>query len=104
MLKLIATAAIAAVVSTTAAFANPAWTTQDLNFRYGPGSGYHIIASLPYCAQIHVYERYGSWYKASYHGVYGYVSARYVSGSDDHCYYQPKPKYKRHYKSYSYGY
>jgi uncharacterized protein YraI len=104
MLKHIALAAVAAVMTTGAALANPAWTTQDLNFREGPGSDYYVIAAIPVCAQIHVYEQYGSWYKVSYHGTYGWVSARYVSGNDNHCGYAPpvQKHYKR--KSYSYQY
>jgi uncharacterized protein YraI len=104
MFKRIALAAIAAVMTTGAALANPGWTTQDLNFREGPGSDYYVIAAIPACARIHVYEQYGSWYKVTYRGHYGWVSARYVAGNDSHCYYAPpvQKHYKR--KSYSYQY
>lgn len=70
----------------SAAVANPAWLKEDLNFRYGPGVRYGVIAALPGCTRIHVYEYVDGWYRATWNGITGFVSARYVAGSDDHCY------------------
>ena len=102
MFKRIALAAAIALATAGAAIANPGWTTQDLNFRTGPGSGYQVIASLNACTRVHVYESYGSWYRVTWNGYEGWVSARYVSGDDAHCYYAPAPR--KHKKTYKYRY
>jgi uncharacterized protein YraI len=105
MFKRFALAAAIALTTAGAALANPGWATQDLNFRTGPGTDYEVIAKLAGCTRMHVYESYGSWYKVQWNGYWGWVSARYVSGSDDHCYYAPAPrKYKKHKKTYTYQY
>lgn len=92
-----ALAAFAAVVmlSGTAAQANPGWVTEDLNFRYGPGTRYGVIAALPACTQIHVYEHHNGWYRATWRGVTGWVSARFVASNDRFCYAPPPPKKHR---------
>lgn len=95
--KTIASALLFAVMS-GAAMANPGWLKEDLNFRYGPGTRYGVIAALPGCTRVHVYEYVGGWYRATWNGITGYVSARYVSGNDNHCY-APPPRHtyqKRH--------
>lgn len=103
MFKRIVLAAAVALTTAGAALANPGWTTQDLNFRTGPGSQYEVIAALSGCSKVHVYESYGSWYKVKYQGYYGWVAARYVSGDSDHCYYSaPAPRKHKTYKSYRY--
>lgn len=95
--------AIASLLSLTllagAAAANPGWLKEDLNFRYGPGTRYGVIAALPECTRVHVYDYVGGWYRATWNGITGYVSARFVSDNDGHCY-APKP---RHYSRKNYG-
>jgi uncharacterized protein YraI len=110
---------VAAVVLSGAAQANSAYVTEDLNFRTGPGVRYDVIAALPGCTRIHVYESYGGWYHATWNGIDGWVSANYVTGDPDGCYrprYQPPRHYPRHHRHgyprgyyeshsyYSYGY
>ena len=98
--KLIASALFCTLFS-GAAMANPGWLKEDLNFRYGPGTRYAVIAALPGCTKVHVYEYVGGWYRATWNGITGYVSARFVSGNDAHCY-APQPRH--HYKkSHHYG-
>ena len=102
MFKRLALAAAIALTTAGAALANPGWATQDLNFRTGPGSRYDVIASLNACTRVHVYESYGSWYRVTWNGYEGWVSARYISGSDDHCYYAPAPRKHKKYSRYRY--
>lgn len=99
-----------------AAAANPGWLKEDLNFRYGPGVRYGVIAALPGCTKVHVYDYVDGWYRATWNGITGYVSARYVAGNDAHCYAPPPRHYKRkshghhspgkkrHYYTYDSGY
>lgn len=75
-----------------AAVANPGWLKEDLNFRYGPGVRYGVIAALPGCTRVHVYDYVDGWYRATWNGITGFVSARYVAGNNDHCY-VPKPRH-----------
>ncbi len=113
--------AIASLLSLTllseAALANPGWLKEDLNFRYGPGVRYGVIAALPGCTRVHVYDYVGGWYLATWKGITGYVSASYVAGNDDHCYvakprhiprkshgHGHKPSHKRHYYIYESAY
>lgn len=102
MLRRIALATAIALASAGAALANPGWATRDLNFRTGPGSHYEVIASLNACTRVHVYESYGGWYRVTWNGYEGWVSARYVSGSDEHCYDAPTPR--KHKKTFKYRY
>ncbi len=97
-----ALAAVLALTSAGAGLANPGWATRDLNFRTGPGSDYQVIAALNACTRVHVYESYGGWYRVIWNGYEGWVSARYISGGDDHCYYAPAPR--KHKKTYTYRY
>ncbi len=100
MFKRLALAAAIALTSAGAAVANPGWTTQDLNFRTGPGSDYDVIAALHVCTRVYVYESYRGWYRVTWEGYQGWVSTRYISGSDAHCYYAPAPR--KHKKTYKY--
>lgn len=102
MFKRLALAAAIALTSAGAALANPGWATQGLKFRTGPGSDYDVIAALHACTRVHVYERYRGWYRVTWDGYEGWVSARYISGSDAHCYYAPAPR--KHKKTYKYRY
>ncbi len=104
MFKTALAAMISAVLLTGAASANPGWVTEDLNFRHGPGTRYGVIAALPYCTRIHVYEHYNGWYRATWRGIEGWVSARFVAGSDDFCYAPPPPPKRHHPRGNSYHY
>lgn len=56
------------------------YTTANVNFRTGPGTGYSIIQTLTTGTQILVISKVSTnWYKAKYNGTNGYISANYVS-------------------------
>lgn len=54
-------------------------TGNGVNFRSGPGTGYSIYACLPKGTYVTVDGTQGGWYKITYNGVSGYMSADYVS-------------------------
>jgi len=54
-------------------------TASSLNVRSGAGTGYSVLTQAPYGAELTVLEQAGaSWYKISYNGVTGFVSADYI--------------------------
>ncbi len=54
-------------------------TASNLNIRSGAGTGYSILTKAPYGAELTMIEQTSaSWYKISYNGVTGFVSADYV--------------------------
>lgn len=87
------TTALAAALTLTAAAAqaSPAWTTSGVNFRAGPGTWHPVIVYLPRCAVLEVQRYENGWAYASWQGQWGWLSQRYVSGSNSHC--QPRPAY-----------
>ncbi len=54
----------------------------SLNMRSGPGTGYGKLASIPANVVLSITGEESGWYKTSYLGVIGYVSADYVIISD----------------------
>lgn len=54
-------------------------TGTGVRFRTGPGTSYSIICTMPINASVVVYEKTDNWYKISYNGQMGYISASYVS-------------------------
>lgn len=54
-------------------------TGNGVNFRSGPGTGYSIYSCLPRGTYVTVDGTEGNWYKITYNGVSGYMSADYVS-------------------------
>lgn len=72
---------LCAVLPMTAAFAEDATVTgNDVNMRYGPGTGYGVVECLPKGTVVTVIDRSNaSWYAISYNGQDGYMSSRYLS-------------------------
>ena len=54
-------------------------TASSLNLRSGPGTNYARIGGISRGASVTLLEKSGSWYKISYNGTQGYVSAEYLS-------------------------
>ena len=50
----------------------------SLNLRSGPGTGYSVLASIPDSATLTLLSLENGWYKTTYNGKTGYVSADYV--------------------------
>lgn len=85
MLKTIV-AAIALTFSATAvASAAPAWTTGSVNFRDGPGTYYAKLGSISRCVQVDAGESQNGWYRVSWNGRWGWVSARYLTWDGGYC-------------------
>jgi len=60
---------------------------KPLNLRDGPGTGYGVVASIPYGATVHLNEYIDqSWVEVDYNNQRGYVMGRYLT------YEQPAPK------------
>lgn len=57
-----------------------------LNVRSGPGTQYGIIYCMENGSSVTVIEKTGNWYKITYSGVTGYVSADYIKVSEDNDY------------------
>lgn len=56
------------------------YTTANVNFRTGPGTGYSIIQTLPKGTALTIVSKVSAnWYKGKYNGANGYISASYVS-------------------------
>lgn len=51
----------------------------SLNLRSGPGTGYSKVASIPSSAVLTITDEESGWYKTSYNGKTGYVSADYIT-------------------------
>ena len=51
----------------------------SLNMRSGPGTSYSKVGSIPASATLTITGSENGWYKTSYNGVSGYVSADYVT-------------------------
>ena len=54
-------------------------TTDNLNFRTGPGTNYSIIATIPNGTVVDYYSESNGWAKIRYNGKDGYVSASYLT-------------------------
>ena len=54
-------------------------TTDNLNFRTGPGTNYSIIANIPKGTVIDYYSESNGWAKVRYNGKDGYVSTSYLT-------------------------
>lgn len=57
-----------------------------LNVRSGPGTQYGIIYCMENGSSVTVIEKTGNWYKITFSGVTGYVSADYIKVSEDNDY------------------
>lgn len=56
-------------------------TTDNLNFRTGPGTSYSIISTIPKGTVIDYYSESNGWAKVKYNGKDGYVNASYLTTS-----------------------
>ncbi|MBQ3132614.1 MAG: SH3 domain-containing protein [Clostridia bacterium] len=53
-------------------------TTGNVRMRSGPGTGYGSLGTVPSGSEIYVFSSEGGWANASYNGVTGYISEKYV--------------------------
>lgn len=90
--KILITAAML-VSATTATMANPAWTTGAINFRDGPGTYYAKLGSISSCVKVETDYQQNGWYRVSWNGRWGWVSARYLSWNGNHCNYAAPQTY-----------
>jgi len=97
--KLVASAlaTLAVLATTAAASAAPAFATNNVNVRSGPGTGYGIVDALRRGEQVDVQYCRGSWCFIQKRGPDGWVSSNYLSsgggwdnGWDDD-WYEPAP-------------
>jgi len=52
--------------------------TENLNVRYGPGTNFKILATMPKFRKVSIYSVSGAWAKVKYDGVVGYCSTAYL--------------------------
>lgn len=55
--------------------------TENLNLRYGPGTNFKILATIPKGTSVDIYSVSGSWAKVKYNGIEGYCSTAYLKES-----------------------
>jgi hypothetical protein len=82
---------------TVPAVAEAAYTTGSVNMRYGPGTNYQVITTLPPGAYVAVSRCSGGWCLVNAVGTSGWVSASYVSGGRAYYAYPPPPPPPRRY-------
>lgn len=71
--------ALALMVATLAAAeAAPARTTADLNLRSGPGTHYHIVASMPRGSLVDILGCTRGWCEVAWRGRVGWASSRFL--------------------------
>ncbi|MTI16644.1 hypothetical protein E1162_05250 [Rhodobacteraceae bacterium RKSG542] len=71
-------ASAALLISCQFASAWPARNTQPLNFRTGPGTGYHAVLVIPYGQYLEV-RGCEAWCLVTYAGRDGWVSSNYIA-------------------------
>jgi len=72
-------AVLATVATAAAAAAAPAYATNNVNVRSGPGTGYQIVDSLRRGERVDVQYCRGSWCYVEKQGPDGWVSANYLN-------------------------
>lgn len=61
------------------------YVTANLNLRYGPGTNYEIITTLPKGTLVTIEEDCDcKWVPVEYCGYIGYISTKYLSGKAQH--------------------
>lgn len=67
------------------AFAGPAVTTAQVNFRSGPGTSFASQGMIPDGAQVDLAQcdTAGGWCSVTYRGKQGFVSGKYLNAADD---------------------
>ena len=80
----VAAALIASMMSVPAYAESAVVTGNGVNMRSGPGTNYRVIDSLPRGATVNVSDRSnGSWYAVDYNGSSGFMSASYLSITEE---------------------
>ena len=80
----VAAALIASMMSVPAYAESAVVTGNGVNMRSGPGTNYRVIDSLPKGASVNVSDRSnGSWYAVDYNGNSGFMSASYLSITEE---------------------
>jgi len=51
---------------------------ENLNVRYGPGTNFKILATIPKGTKVEIYSVSGSWEKVKHNGIVGYCSSAYL--------------------------
>lgn len=55
--------------------------SENLNVRYGPGTNFKILATMPQGTKVEIFAVSGSWAKVKYKGIEGYCSTAYLKES-----------------------
>lgn len=55
--------------------------SENLNVRYGPGTNFKILATMPQGTKVEIYSVSGNWAKIKYKGIEGYCSTAYLKES-----------------------
>ena len=77
-LSVLAGALAAGLLASSGAFAEEAVTTDDVNMRAGPGTGYAVLLTLPAGAPVDVQGCDAGWCRIVYRGRLGYVSQSFL--------------------------
>ncbi len=68
-----------------------ALTTGNVKMRTGPGTGYGSLGTVPRGSEIYVFSSTDGWANASYNGITGYISEKYVEYPNGRPEVQPTP-------------
>lgn len=85
MFKTLLIATTLLVSAATAATAAPAWTTGSVNFRDGAGTYYAKLGTIARCVRVETDYVQNGWYRVSWNGRWGWVSARYLAWNGNYC-------------------
>jgi uncharacterized protein YraI len=83
--KAVIAAALVLATTATGMAAQTGWTTGGVNFRDGPGTSYYALGTISACTRVSVDQQQNGWYRVSWNGQWGWVSARYISYDAGYC-------------------
>ncbi len=77
---ILSSALIIQTVFVNGAFAAPAVTTANVNFRQGPGTGFGSLGTVPNGSQVELEncDDTGAWCSVSFNGQNGFISGQYL--------------------------
>jgi len=85
-----------------AAYAYTSYTTDPVNFRAGPGVGYHSYGALPPGTPVNVFYCQPGWCRGSTFMGTGWVSSSYLSAGVPRAYPRMYPRPYPYYRPYEY--
>lgn len=70
---------------TGASIAASGWAKSGVNVRSGPGSNYDVVGWAEKCTHMDLGQKRGGWWRVSWSGGQGWVSAGYITQQKSYC-------------------